>query len=112
MRPITAIVANRIFSLFIFPNAQRHLKFIDGQLATSGGRYLCGDTLSAADILMSFPLIAAKDRWDDMGTWEGGSWTKAHPRVLEYVERLESEEGYRRSVEKIEAIDGKFSASL
>ncbi|PNY25009.1 Glutathione S-transferase 1 [Tolypocladium capitatum] len=68
VRPITAVVANRISAQFIFPNAQRHLGFIDGQLATSGGRYLCGDTLSAADILMSFPLIAAKDRWDDMGS--------------------------------------------
>ena len=106
------MVANRILSLFIFPNAQRHLKFLDGQLASSGGRYLCGDTLSAADILMSFPLIAAKDRWDSMGTWEGGSWATAHPRVAEYVELLEAEPGYKRSVEKIEAIDGKFSASL
>ncbi|POR39705.1 Glutathione S-transferase 1 [Tolypocladium paradoxum] len=112
VRPITAVVANRIYSQFIFPNAQRHLEFIDGQLATSGGRYLCGDALSAADILMSFPLIAAKDRWDDMGSWEGGSWAKAHPRVAEYVERLEAEEGYKRSVEKVEAVDGKFSASL
>lgn len=112
VRPITSAAANAIVSNFIFPNAQKHLRMLDGQLATSGGRYLCGDSLTAADILMSFPLIAAKGRWDGMGRWEGGSWAKAHPRVAEYVERLEAEEGYRRSVEKIEAVDGKFSPTL
>ncbi|KAF4506377.1 hypothetical protein G6O67_006467 [Ophiocordyceps sinensis] len=112
VRPITAAAANAIVSKFIFPNAQKHMRMLEGQLATSGGRYLCGDSLTAADILMSFPLIAAKDRWDSMGCWEGGSWAQAHPRVAEYVERLEKEEGYRRSVEKIEAVDGGFSATL
>ena len=86
---------------------------LDQELATSGGKYLCNDNLTAADILMSFPLIAAKDRLDDMGSWDQGSWRKAYPRVSTYVDLLENEEGYKRSVKKIEEIDGKkFSAAL
>lgn len=112
VRPITAAAANSVTARFILPNAWKHLGMLEAQLATSGGRYLCGDALTAADILMSFPLMAAKDRWDAMGSWEGGSWAAAHPRVAAYVERLEAEEGYRRSVAKIEAVNGGFAATL
>jgi glutathione S-transferase len=61
---------------------------------------------------MSFPVIAGSGRFDEMGHFEGGSWRTAFPKLAEYVKLLESEEGYKRSVEKIEAIDGKFEASL
>lgn len=107
------MIANRVFSSFIFPNARKHLKFLEQQLSTSSGKYLCGANLTAADILISFPLIAAKDRFDQLGQWEGGSWKKECPKVWDYVQSLEAEEGYKRSVEKIKEIDGgEFSASL
>lgn len=113
MRPITSIIANRIIALFVYPNIKKHLHFINERLSTSSGKYLCGATLTAADILMSFPLIAGSGRFDELASWEGGSWKNAFPRVAEYVKLLESEPGYKRSVEKIEAIDGeKFEASL
>lgn len=115
MRPLTSVIANRIFSTFIFPNVRKHMAMLEQQLATApdGGPYLCGTTLTAADILMSFPLIAAQNRLDDMGHWEGGSWRHAHPQVLQYVRRLEAEDGYKRSVARIEELDGqKFSAAF
>ena len=111
-RPITSIIANRIIGLFIYPNIKRHLAFIESQLASSSGKYLCGESLTAADILMSFALIVGAGRFDDLGSWEGGTWTKAYPKVAEYVRLLEAEKGYKRSVENIEAIDGGFEASL
>lgn len=106
------MIANQIFTNFIFPNAHKHLKFLNSQLETSSGKYLCGDKLTAADILLSFPLIAAKGRFDDFGTWEGGSWKKEFPKLFAYVEMLEAEEGYVRSVEKVKEIDGEFSSAL
>ncbi|RSL97455.1 hypothetical protein CEP52_010902 [Fusarium oligoseptatum] len=112
IRPISTILANRIFSFWIYPNTRRNLSMIEGHLATSGGDYLCGTTLSAADILMSFPLIAAQGRLDEFGSWEGGSWRDEFPKVAAYVKRLEAEEGYVRSVEKVKEIDGGFTASL
>lgn len=100
-------------AMFLYPNAKKHLSFIEGQLATSGGRYLCGDELTAADMMMSFPVIAAKGRWDEFGPWEGGSWRKAFPNLLKYTEALEAHPTYKKSIEKIEAIDGKkFNSSL
>lgn len=112
VRPITSSVANRIFASYIFPNAKKHLQLVDQQLQTSSGKYLCCDHLTAADIIMSFPLIAAKNRFDSMGRFEGGSWKNEFPRVYEYVQLLEAEEGYKRSVAKIEELDGKFEAAL
>ena len=106
------MLANRIFSSFIFPNARKHLVLLEQQLATSSGKYLCCDKLTAADILMSFPLIAAKGRFDEFGEWEGGSWKTEFPRVYEYVQLLEAEPGYVKSVEKIKEVDGGFEASL
>lgn len=107
------MLANRIFSFWIFPNTRRNLSMIEGHLATSGGDYLCGADLTAADILMSFPLIAAQARLDDFGSWEGGrSWRDEFPKVAAYVKRLEAEEGYVRSAEKVKEIEGSFTASL
>lgn len=111
-RPLTGIIANKILSMFVYPNAKRHLKFLNEQLATSGGKYLCGDKLTAADMLMSFPLIAAKNRWDDIGAWEGGSWRTAFPKILEYTQTLESDPIYKQSIEAIKKVDGKFNAAL
>lgn len=66
---------------------------------------MCGPNLTAADILMSFPLIAAKGR--------GGLLPKEkYPLLRAYVDRLEEEEGYKKAVEKIVELEGNFSAMI
>lgn len=102
------MVANRIFGLFIAPNIKKNLKMINEHLSTSGGKYLCNDQLTAADILMSFPLIAAQARFKDIVP----EWQETYPRVAEYIKLLEASPGYKKSIEKVEQLDGKFSASL
>ncbi|KAH0490343.1 hypothetical protein TgHK011_001819 [Trichoderma gracile] len=109
IRPITSAVANRIFASYIFPNVHRHIRFLDQQLRTSGGRYLCCDHLTPADIILSFPLFEARGSLDSMGEWRGGSWTAEFPRVREYVDLLESEEGYKKSTETIRKLEGSAS---
>ncbi|CAM1510352.1 Fc.00g006870.m01.CDS01 [Cosmosporella sp. VM-42] len=111
IRPISSMLANRVFSSFIFPNAHKHLTLLEQTLSTSSGKYLCYDKLTSADILMSFPLIAAKSRFDEFGEWEGGSWKKEFPKVYAFVETMEAEPGYIKSVEKIKKMDGSFNSS-
>lgn len=108
LRPITSGVADRIYAAWVYPNARRHMTLIDQQLASApdGGPYLCGRTLTAADILMSFPLIGARQLWKDIGPWKGGSWEEEFPRVRAYVDMLEADEGYKRSLEKVEEMEG------
>lgn len=77
----------------------------------SDGRYLCGGTLSAADIIMSYPLLAARDRIGDIGAWDGGSPEASFPKLYEYIARIEEEPGYKKSLDKIREIDDSFKAA-
>ena len=111
IRPITAAVAKRIDALFVFPNAQKHLDFLDGQLSRSSGGgeagFLCGDGLTAADILMSFPLQLARERFPDVApgpgrAWKDGSPLRAYGRVFAYLDRLEAIDSYKRAMRRID----------
>jgi glutathione S-transferase len=70
----------------------------------NGGQFLCGDKLTAADILMSFPLMASKGR--------AGLTKAVYPKIWDYVDRLSEEGGFKKSVQKIIEVEGEFKASL
>jgi glutathione S-transferase len=106
IKPITNGVANKIQTGFLNPNLKDNFNFLESQLASSpgGGPYLCGPNLTGADILMSFPLIAGKDRV--------GITKDKYPKLSAYIEKLEQEPGYKKASDKIVQIDGKFEASI
>lgn len=108
IRPITSMVANQLLGRLTFPNAQAHLGFLEKQLETSGGDYLCGPDLTSADLLLSFGLITAKDKFVTFGAWEGGDPKALFPKLFAYIDRLESHPGYQRSVEKVKEIDSSM----
>nr|POF00728.1 glutathione s-transferase 1 [Quercus suber] len=104
-KPITKIIGGRVESAFLNRNFKTQFDFLESQLATApdGGKFICGKDLTAADIMMSFPLIAGKSYI-----------TKSeYPKLAAYVEMLESQPGYVRSVKKIENLSGeKFEAAF
>lgn len=106
VRPLTGAVASKVESLFLHRNLDNNFRFLDDQLKTApgGGPYLCGSQLTAADILMSFPLLAAMGRLEDA--------EKKFPKVKEYSDRLQATEGYKKAAAKIEKVEGSFQASL
>ncbi|GAD94295.1 glutathione S-transferase, putative [Paecilomyces variotii No. 5] len=106
IRPIPAFVASQIESQFLTRNLQTHFSFLEDQIKTApdGGKFLCGKELTAADILMSFPLIAAGER--DVFDKD------QHPELTAYINRLKDSEGYKKAVAKIEEVEGTFQASL
>ena len=106
IRPITNAIAGRITSLFLAPNFKTHYTFLEDQLKTcpDGGQFLCGKDLTAADILMSFPLEAGQSR--------SGMTQADFPLLWAYVDRLHEREAYRRSVQKIAEIEGSFKTNL
>lgn len=92
-------------SMFLNENFRTHFGFLESQLKTSpeGGQYLCGKDLTAADILMSFPLIAGKHKVD----------RTAYPTLAAYTKMLETNEAYLRSIKKAEEASGEpFKALL
>ena len=102
IKPITGMIAGKLDSMFLQPNLKTSFTFLESQLASSpnGGQYLCGDAMTGADILMSFPLEAAKGR--------AGMTADKYPRLCEYVERLQEREAYKRAVQKIIDIEGEY----
>lgn len=105
LKPIPRLVASKVEDLFVLPNVTKNFKFLEERLNTApdGGPFLCGKQLTAADIMMSFPVIAASGRVP---------LKEEYPKLQEYVDRLQQEEGYKKAVEKVIEVDGKFDATL
>lgn len=96
-------------SQFLTRNVDANLAFLEERLKTApgGGPFLCGKDLTAADILMSFPVIAASQR-----LLKSKKEQEKYPKFAAYSKQLENELGYKRAVAKVEEVDGKFSASM
>jgi len=112
VRPITSFIANQMIAIAVAPNMKRHFGMMEQMLETSpgGGTYMCGRTLTGADIMLSYPLIAGKDgAFDAIGRWEKGSFKETYPKLHAYIERLAQEPAWKRSVDKIKEIEGRFS---
>jgi glutathione S-transferase len=92
-------------SAYLDPNFNTHFAFLESQLesAPGGGPYLCGPKLTGADMLMSYPLEAGLSR---------SPLKDKYPRLVKYTELLTNEPGYKKAVDKIVEIEGKFEASL
>jgi len=105
IKPITRSIAQRVEDAFLTPNFATHFAFLEDQIASSAGDFLCGPNLTGADILMVFPLEAGGQR--------AGMTKEKYPKLAEYVARLQSREAYARARRKIEEATGeKFHASL
>lgn len=104
IRPITNSISSKIQTSYVEPNLATHFAFLEQQVRTSSGDYLCGAHLTGADILMSFPLIA--------GGPKAGLTKERYPELAAYIERLEQEPGYKKAVEKIIELDGKFETDF
>lgn len=109
VRPITGIVASQVEAAFLTRNIQGNLAFLEDQLQTApdGGPFLCGKDLTAADILISFPVIAANLR-----VLQDKKNAGKYPLLAAYAQRLQGIDGYKRAVAKIESTEGHFSASM
>ncbi|KAL2795113.1 glutathione S-transferase [Aspergillus keveii] len=105
IKPIPRLVANQVEEQFVNPNIFATFDFLEDQLKTApaGGPFFCGNKVTAADIMLSFPLIAANIRIP---------LSEKYPLLAKYVQSIEQQEGYKRAVEKIKEVDGKFEASL
>ena len=84
--------------MYLTENFATHFSFLESQLASSpdNGEYLCGASLTAADILMSFPIIAASEKMD----------AEKYPKLKAYAAKLKAHEGYVGSIKKIEELTG------
>jgi len=89
IKPVAHGIANKVLGTLVDPNIGRQLDFLEGELARS--EWFAGPEFSAADIQMSFPLEAAKQR--------AGLDTR-HPKLLAWVGRIHARPAYQRALER------------
>jgi len=74
---------------FVNSQVKLHLDYMESEL--SAGPWFLGERFSAADIMMSFPLEAARTR---------GGLDATRPSLFGFVERVHARPAYRRALEK------------
>ncbi|MDO4642545.1 MAG: glutathione S-transferase [Cardiobacteriaceae bacterium] len=88
IKPIAHKITEGVRQNFIHPQLQLHLQYIENQLADK--TWFLGDTLTLADVMMSFPLQAAIQR------------TTFHlPHITDYVHRVETNPAYKKAEQRM-----------
>jgi glutathione S-transferase len=82
-------IAGSVKSAFIEPQLQRHLDFMESELAAKP--WFAGDDFTAADIQMSFPLEAARSR---------AGLVAGRPKLVDFLSRIQGRSAYRHALER------------
>ena len=87
-KPIARGIADKMLTTLVDPQLAAHLRYLEGELA--GRDWFAGDTFSAADVQMSFPLEAAQAR--------AGLNAQDHPRLVDWLARIHARPAYQRAL--------------
>jgi glutathione S-transferase len=90
VKPIARGIAQKVKSTYILPQIRQHLDYLEAELGRH--EWFAGDTFSAADIQMSFPLEAAASR--------GGLDATTHPKLAAFLARIHARPAYQRALEQ------------
>ncbi|GAM90758.1 hypothetical protein ANO11243_088030 [Dothideomycetidae sp. 11243] len=102
IRPITGLVVGKMNELFLDGNVKTNLDFIEEQLGSipDGGQFFCGTQLTAADMMMSFPMISLTSGRQPFDA-------KKYPNIKAYADRIQQLESYKASIKKVEELTGE-----
>lgn len=89
VKPIARGIAGKMKSTYINPQLRQTLDYLEGELGKS--EWFAGDTFSAADIQMSFPLEAAASR---------AGLDASRPKLKAFLERIHARPAYQRALER------------
>ncbi|MFT4269102.1 MAG: glutathione S-transferase [Xenophilus sp.] len=88
-KPIARAIAGKAKAAFIGPQLRTHLDFMESELGA--GEWFVGDTFTAADIQMSFPVEAAQAR---------AGLDASRPRLMDWLQRVRARPAYKRALER------------
>lgn len=89
VRPIARKIAQKANDTFIEPQLKLHLDYLEGEL--SKAEWFAGTDFSAADIQMSFPLEAARQR---------AGLDESRPRLMSFLQRIHARPAYIRALDR------------
>jgi len=87
VRPIAKAITGKVREGFIDPNMDRHFDFGDSSL--EGRDFFAGDTLTGADIMMSFPVEAGASRANVL---------IGRPALRAWLDRIHARPAYGRAL--------------
>jgi glutathione S-transferase len=90
VKPIARGIADKVLGAFVEPNLRQQLAFMESTL--DGQPWFCGQSFTAADIQMSFPLEAAAQR--------AGLSMQTTPHLADWLQRIHARPAYQRALEK------------
>ena len=90
IKPITKMIADRAMSSFIDPQIALHFGYVESELAKR--EWFAGDSISGADIQMSFPLEGFAAR--------GNTGPSTHPHITAWLERIHARPAYAKALER------------
>jgi glutathione S-transferase len=88
-KPIARGIAAKVLSSFVEPNLKAQLDFMETELSQRA--WFAGADFSAADIQMSFPLEAAKQR---------AGLDASRPHLHAWLQRIHARPAYQRALER------------
>jgi glutathione S-transferase len=88
IQPIVKKIASSVESMLIAPNLNGNLNFQEEALSQS--TWFAGAQFSAADIMMSFPIEAARHRAD----------LSTRPHLVKFLEAIHARPAYKRALER------------
>jgi glutathione S-transferase len=89
IRPIAAKIAGKVRDGYAGPNIELNLDYLERQLEDSP--WFCGDEMTGADIMMSFPVEAAAVRTE---------LAEQYPALSDFLVRVKALPAYKRALEK------------
>jgi glutathione S-transferase len=89
VRPIGGYIARRAKSQLVEPELAQHLDYLESELDKS--MWFAGDTFTAADIQMSYPIEAAAARAD---------LNSSRPKLIAFLDRVRHRPAYQRALKR------------
>lgn len=89
IKPITKSIAAKAQAGYSGPNIKLNLEYLESVLQKT--KWFCGDKMTGADIMMSFPIEAAAVRTDLKANY---------PALLKFHQRIRTLPAYKRGIKK------------
>lgn len=89
VKPISRGIVKQVMSSYLGPNMNTQFTFVETYL--SKNQFFGGDQISAADIMMLFPLEGAMSQ---------SVFAEKYPHIFDYVKRMQERSAYQKALEK------------
>jgi len=88
-KPIAKGIAGKVKKMFVMPNIENNLNFLEAELGKSP--WFAGQEFTAADVQISFVLEAAASR---------GGLDARYPKLMDWLARIHARPAYLRALER------------